>query len=84
MNVPAKIDESSIGIWLWVVLLILVNAEWIAMDLWLRRNGHEFLTVELREGLLGGGWTGLLLAAAIGATLGIALYHFGFQALSTR
>lgn len=44
-------DESNIGVWLWVVLLVDINVTWIGMDLWLRSHGHEFLTTEFREGL---------------------------------
>lgn len=44
-------DESSIGVWLWLVLIVVVNALWIGMDVWLRRHGHEYLTTEFREGL---------------------------------
>ena len=44
-------DESNIGVWLWLVLIVVVNALWIGMDLWLHANGHEYLTDEFREGL---------------------------------
>lgn len=44
-------DESSIGIWFWVALIVEVNVTWIAMDLWLNAHGHELLTTEFKEGL---------------------------------
>lgn len=44
-------DESSVGVWLWLVLIVTINAMWISFDIWLRRNGHEYLTTEFREGL---------------------------------
>lgn len=43
--------ERPVGVWLWLVLIATVNAEWIGMDLWLRAHGYEFLTTEFREGL---------------------------------
>lgn len=74
-----RVDESNIGIWLWVVLLVEINATWIAMDLWLKAHGHEYLTTEVREGLAHGGWTGIALAAFIGMMLGVMYYHFMWQ-----
>jgi hypothetical protein len=44
-------SEKPIGVWLWLVLIVTVNAEWIAMDLWLRAHRDEYLTTEFREGL---------------------------------
>jgi hypothetical protein len=44
-------DESNIGIWLWVVLVVGVNVTWVSMDIWLRAHGHEYLTTEFKEGL---------------------------------
>lgn len=44
-------DESSIGIWLWVVLILGVNITWVGMDLWLHYHKHELLTTEFKEGL---------------------------------
>ena len=44
-------DESNIGVILWLVLFVVVNAMWISMDLWLRAHGHEYLTTEFKEGL---------------------------------
>lgn len=48
---PPAPDESPVGVWLWLALIVLVNAEWIGMDLWLRAHGHEYLTTEFKEGL---------------------------------
>ncbi len=70
-------DESNIGVYLWFVLLFVINATWIGMDLWLRANNHEYLTTEFREGLQSG-W-GVALAAATGATFCAVLWHFFIQ-----
>ena len=68
-------DESNIGIVFWIVLLVVVNALWISMDIWLHRHGHEYLTTEFREGLQAPVW-GLILAFLTGGTIGLALFHF--------
>ena len=44
-------DESNVGVWAWVILIIGVNAYWIGFDLWARANNHEYMTTELREGI---------------------------------
>jgi len=67
-------DESPVGVWLWLVLLVVVNALWVGMDLWLHRNGHEFLTTEFREGLKNPVW-GPLLAGATAATVAAFVWH---------
>jgi hypothetical protein len=72
-------DESNIAWWFWLILIVGVNATWITMDIWLKRHGHEYLTTEIREILAGGGWSGIIFAAAVGATFGIAYYHFFWQ-----
>lgn len=72
-------DESNIGWWLWLALFIDINATWIGMDLFLRARRHEYLTIEVREILAGGGWRGLGFAAMIGATFAIIAYHFFWQ-----
>lgn len=52
MRLLAKVaDESSIGIWFWIVLVVGINVVWIGMDLWLYHHGHELLTTEFKEGL---------------------------------
>jgi hypothetical protein len=71
------IDESNIGVYLWIVLLLLVNT-WIPMDIWLRRHGHEYLTDEFREGLQKPGWNIVLIVMTFG-TLGLFVYHFFIQ-----
>lgn len=73
------IDESNIGWWLWLVLTVNINVTWIGMDLWLARHHHEYLTIEVREILAGGGWRGLAFAAMVGATFAIIAYHFFWQ-----
>lgn len=49
--VQRAVDESSVGVWLWIVLIVVINAMWISMDLWLKAHHHEYLTDEFREGL---------------------------------
>ena len=44
-----KVDESNIGIWLWIVLILGIVATVVVMDLWLHRHGHEYLTTEFKE-----------------------------------
>jgi hypothetical protein len=44
-------DESNIGVWAWVILIIGVNAYWITFDLWARSHNHEYMTTEFREGI---------------------------------
>jgi len=67
-------DESSIGIWFWLVLILVVNALWIGMDVWLYRNGHEMLTTEFREGLQHPAW-GPLLAFLTAGTVAAFAWH---------
>jgi hypothetical protein len=44
-------DESNVGIWLWLALILIINITWISMDIWLAKHHHEMLTTEFREGL---------------------------------
>ena len=67
-------DESPIGIWLWLGLLAIVNATWISMDLWLHAHGHELLTTEFREGLKNQLW-GPMLAFLTAGTVAAFTYH---------
>lgn len=67
-------DESNLGIWLWAVLLIIVNVTWIGMDLYLHARGHELLTTEFREGLKDPLW-GPMLAFATAGTFSAFVYH---------
>jgi hypothetical protein len=71
---PKVIDESNIGVWLWVVLILVINALWIGMDIWLRKNGHEYLTTEFREGLAAPVW-GPLLAFMTAGTVAAFVWH---------
>jgi hypothetical protein len=73
-----KTDESNIGIWLWLALIIIVNATWISMDIWLRANGHEFLTTEFREGLRNPFW-GPFLCGAIAFTVVVFVAHMALK-----
>lgn len=67
-------DESKIGIWFWLVLVLEVNATWISMDLWLHAHGHELLTTEFREGLSEPLW-GPVLAFLVAGTVAAFVYH---------
>jgi hypothetical protein len=67
-------DESPIGIWLWVALIIGINITWISMDVWLHRHGHEYLTTEFREGLQNELW-GPLVVGLMCFTIGAFVFH---------
>lgn len=72
------VDESHVGIYLWVVLIVVVNATWIGMDLWLHVHGHEFLTTEFKEGLKGGGvWPPLLAFLTFGTIAAFIVHMWG-------
>lgn len=71
-------DESNIGIWLWVILIVQTNVEWILMDLWLDRHGHEFLTTEVREALRSPAWAAVV-TFLIGGTISAFCYHMLVQ-----
>lgn len=73
-----KTDESNIGIYLWLVLIFVINATWIGMDLWLRANHHEYLTTEFREGVKSG-WWGLVLLLGIVITITVFVWHMYWQ-----
>lgn len=68
-------DESNIGIWLWLVLIVGINAAWIGMDVWLSKHGHEFLTTEFREGLQNELW-GPLLCFLVAGSVAAFVWHF--------
>ena len=61
-------DESPIGVWLWLVLLVVINATWIGFDVWLNAHGHELLTTEFKEGIAHPLW-GPVLAFAVAGTV---------------
>jgi hypothetical protein len=67
-------DESNIGVWAWIGLIILINVYWIGWDLWLPRHGHEFLTTEFKEGLKNPLY-GALIAFTLGGTVFAFLWH---------
>ncbi len=67
-------DESNIGIWLWLVLIVEINLSWIAMDLWLRKHHHEFLTTEFKEGLRNP-LLGPLLCFLVAGTVAAFVFH---------
>jgi len=72
-------DESNVGWWLWLVLLVSINAIWISMDVWLATHHHETLSREIHEALAEGSWRGLTVAAFTGATFAVILFHFFWQ-----
>lgn len=67
-------DESPIGVWLWLVLIVTTNAQWIGMDLWLRAHDHEYLTTEFREGLQHPLW-GPVLCFLVAGTVAAFVWH---------
>lgn len=67
-------DETPIGIWLWVALIVIINATWIGMDLWLRAKHHEYLTTEFREGLRNPLW-GPIITGLIAFTVAAFVTH---------
>ncbi|MDQ1391803.1 MAG: hypothetical protein QOF30_780 [Acidimicrobiaceae bacterium] len=70
-----KIDESNIGIWLWIVLILGIVATVVVMDLWLHRHGHEYLTTEFKEGLRSPVWGAVLVFLTAG-TISALVWHF--------
>ena len=72
---PYRPDESPIGVWFWLVLIVEVNATWIGMDLWLRTHNHEYLTTEFREGLRHPVW-GPVLCFLLFGTVAALVWHF--------
>lgn len=72
------IDESPIGAWLWLALIVQAVAEVWFIDWWLHAHGHEYLTTEFREALANPLW-GIVLAGATGAVVAVGLYHFFWQ-----
>jgi hypothetical protein len=67
-------DESSIGVWLWVALIVGINVTWISMDVWLKKHNHEYLTTEFREGLHNE-LLGPLLCALVAGTVAAFVWH---------
>ena len=67
-------DESNVGVWAWVVLIVAVNAYWISFDLWARANQHEYMTTEFREGL-GNPLFGPLIMGLVAFTVVAFLTH---------
>lgn len=71
-----KTDESNIGIYLWFILIFVVNALWISMDLWLKSHGHEYLTTEFREGLKNVLWGPILVFVTVGTFCAFVWHMF--------
>ena len=66
--------ETPVGVWMWLALIIIVNATWISMDLWLHANGYEYLTTEFREGLRNELW-GPCLCFLTAGTAAAFIWH---------
>jgi hypothetical protein len=71
---PYRPDEAPVGVWLWVALIVLINAFWIGCDLWLRAHNHEFLTTEFKEGLRNTYYGPLILFLLCGS-VGAFVWH---------
>lgn len=69
-----QVSEAPVGVWLWLVLVVVVNATWIGMDLWLRAHHYEYLTTEFREGLRHPLW-GPLIVGLLAFTIGAFVWH---------
>lgn len=69
-------DESPVGVWLWLALVVIVNALWIGMDLWLHSRGHEYLTTEFREGLRNELWGPVLCFVTFGSVAAFVWHMF--------
>ena len=67
-------DESNLGLWLWLVFFLTVNALWIGMDLFLRWRHHEYLTTEFKEGLNSTYW-GPFLCFMVAGTVAAFVSH---------
>lgn len=76
---PHPIDESPIGAWIGLAYVMVCLTLWIPIDLWLHRHHHEYITTEVRELLEGGGWPAVGFVVAVGAVIGLGLYHFFYQ-----
>jgi hypothetical protein len=71
-------DESNIGVYLWIALILEINISWIGMDLWLRHHGHEYLTDEFREGIANHIWGPVLLLLIVN-TVAVFVGHMWFR-----
>ena len=67
-------DEKPYGIYAWVILIVVVNALWISIDVWLGKHGHEYLTTEFREGLRNELWGPFLVFITTG-TFAAFMWH---------
>jgi hypothetical protein len=72
------INEAPVGVWMWLVIVVLFNAIWIGMDFWLHAHGYELLTTEFKEGLRHPLW-GPLLAFATFGTAAAFVFHMFFS-----
>lgn len=72
--VKSATDESPIGVWLWLVLIAIINGSWISMDIWLGRHHHEYLTTEFKEGLRHPLW-GPIIVGFLAFTVAAFCWH---------
>jgi lysylphosphatidylglycerol synthetase-like protein (DUF2156 family) len=70
----ATTDEKPIGVWFWLILIVEINVTWIAMDIWLGKHHHEFLTTEFKEGLNHPVW-GPFIVGLLAFTVAAFLWH---------
>lgn len=82
MNHPYTPDESPVGIWAWIGLIILVNAYWIGFDLWARANNHEYMTTEFREGLHNPLWGPIIMGLVAFTVTAFIVHMFNIGAHS--
>lgn len=67
-------EKAPIGVWLWAFLVVNVNAQWIAADLWLHAHGYEMLTTEFKEGVRNELWGPVLAFVTVG-TVAAFFWH---------
>lgn len=77
----AATSEAPVGVWLWLVLIVVVNALWIGMDVWLKAHGYEYLTDEFREGLRHPLW-GPLITGLVAFTIFAFVAHMWWASKS--
>ena len=65
------------GIWAWVIQILLIFA-WIPMDLWLGKNGYEYMTTEFKEGLKDP-LTGVLLVFFTAGGVAAFIWHMWWR-----
>jgi hypothetical protein len=79
---PPPVHETPVGVWLWFVLIFIINATWISMDVWLHHNHYEMLTTEMREGLRS--WYGPFIFGGIVFTVAAFCWHMIYNLQNGR